>query len=187
MQFVCNPNQWDVNTLMKWLCFYLWAEYIKYQVSVFLDSYIYTFEKNIFFSKLLMEKNAKEASLEAAQHTMYRVVWQEQGSLPLPAALSIPCASSPTPAEHPLCCALQPHRAALLFTSIPVSPVCALRIIRLLGHVNEHWFFFPVHGILNWFLFGNRQCPSYVTYFLQAALVGWDVPLHLSKMGYIRL
>lgn len=142
MQFVCNPNQWDVNTLMKWLCFYLWAEYIKYQVSVFLDSYIYTFEKNIFFSKLLMEKNAKEASLEAAQHTMYRVVWQEQGSLPLPAALSTPCASSPTPAEHPLCCALQPHRAALLFTSIPVSPVCALRIIRLLGHVNEHWFFF---------------------------------------------
>lgn len=106
MQFVCNPNQWDVNTLMKWLCFYLWAEYIKYQVSVFLDSYIYTFEKNIFFSKLLMEKNAKETSLEAAQHTMYRVVWQEQGSLPLPAALSTPCASSPTPAEHPLCCAL---------------------------------------------------------------------------------
>lgn len=48
-------------------------------------------------------------------------------------------------------------------------------------------FFFPVHGILNWFLFGNWQCPSYVTYFLQAALVGWDVPLHLSKMGYIRL
>lgn len=62
--------------------------------------------KNIFFSKLLMEKNAKETSLEAAQHTVYRMAWQEQGSLPLPAALSTPCASSPTPAEHPLCCAL---------------------------------------------------------------------------------
>lgn len=50
----------------------------------------------------------------------------------------------PAPHRQSIHCAArsQPHRAALLFTSIPVSPVCALRIIRLLGHVNEHWFFF---------------------------------------------
>lgn len=187
MQFVCNPNQWDVNTLMKWLCFYLWAEYIKYQVSVFLDSYIYTFEKNIFFSKLLMEKNAKETSLEAAQHTMYRVVWQEQGSLPLPAALSTPCASSPTPAEHPLCCAL-PTAQSCAPVHINTRQSCLCSAYHpLAGPCQWALIFFPVHGILNWFLFGNWQCPSYVTYFLQAALVGWDVPLHLSKMGYIRL
>lgn len=144
--------------------------------------------KNIFFSKLLMEKNAKETSLEAAQHTVYRMAWQEQGSLPLPAALSTPCASSPTPAEHPLCCALptaqscapvhiNTRQSCLCSAYHPLAGPCQWALI----------FFFPVHGILNWFLFGNWQCPSYVTYFLQAALVGWDVPLHLSKMGYIRL
>lgn len=142
--------------------------------------------KNIF-SKLVMKKMQRKHLLRQPCPARHVQEVARAGLAPSAHGTHTPCASSRASSTVLRTARSQAQIAALLFASMPISPALCSAYHPLAGPRQWALIFFFVHDILNWFLFGNWQCPSCVTYFLQAALVGWDVPLHRSKMGYIRL
>lgn len=106
--------------------------------------------------------------------------YQQQFALPLCPSLCSSWCVFPVPSTHDG----SGSGVALLLSLTPSTALLLFCLSALPGHVNEHWFF-SMHGFLDWFLVGNWQCPSSMTYFSQAALAG--SALHPSGVGCVTL
>lgn len=194
-----SPSFWAAR-IQHWSVRHQWIVYVFVYMdrvhrvqSTYICRFTYTYTLKNLFQSLLWKKLRGKHQFRQSDLNLH--MWGGANSrcnslfslsVPPVAPFSMAHVPSPMLALHPQCSTLCFLPLWITDSCIPVYiNICQDYFVPCVS--STHWamwmsidffflFFSPVHGFLNWFLFGKWQCPSDMTYFFQAVLAGCSTP-----------